>query len=202
MLVGSFADRAHTLKTEEEIEVLFSTLESGIVKIEDPRQVYSEPQESELLDKGAFGEVFLVKRIVDDMKVVLKVSCRQDTHKYDNLIREATLMTSIQDENVLSCLEAYNWENRVWLFLPYMNLGKLTTLCLDRCKNGVGPFSESSCKYLIYRICHGLLAFHQRNILHRDIKSDNVFLTEEGDVKLADLGFSVFLSEENQERTT
>ena len=102
----------------------------------------------------------------------------------------------------MSCLEAYDWGNRVWLFLPYMNLGKLTNLCLDRCKNGVGPFSELSCKYLIYRICHGLLALHQRNILHRDIKSDNVFLTEEGDVKLADLGFSVFLSEENQERTT
>ena len=51
-------------------------------------------------------------------------------------------------------------------------------------------------------MCQGLLAFHQRNILHRDIKSDNVFLTEDGDVKLADLGFSVFLTEERYERTT
>ena len=78
MLVGSFADRPHTLKTEEEIKELLSTLESGIVKREDPRSVYSEPVESELLDKGAFGEVFLVRRISDDQKVVLKVSCRQD----------------------------------------------------------------------------------------------------------------------------
>ena len=78
MLVGSFADRPHTLKTEEEIKELLSTLESGIVKREDPRSVYSEPVESDSLDKGAFGEVFLVRRISDDQKVVLKVSCRQD----------------------------------------------------------------------------------------------------------------------------
>ena len=86
--------------------------------------------------------MFLVNRISDGQKVVLKVSCRQKAHKYDNLIREATLMTSIQHENVLSCLEAYDWERRVYLFLPYMNIGKLTTLCLDRCKNGIRPFSE------------------------------------------------------------
>ena len=102
----------------------------------------------------------------------------------------------------MSCIEAYNWENRVWLIMPYMNLGKLTNLCLDRFSNKIRPFSEQSCKYLLYRVCHGLLAFHKRNMLHRDIKSDNVFLTNEGDVKLADLGFSVFLSEEKQARET
>ena len=51
-------------------------------------------------------------------------------------------------------------------------------------------------------MCQGLLAFHKRNILHRDIKSDNVFLAYNGDVKLADLGFSVFLSEQKSNRTT
>lgn len=49
-------------------------------------------------------------------------------------------------------------------------------------------------------MCQGLLAFHRRNILHRDIKSDNVFISHNGDVKLADLGFSVFLTEEKTTR--
>lgn len=111
-------------------------------------------------------------------------------------------MTSIKDESVLSCIDAYHWDNRVWLFMPYMDAGKLTTIFLDKLKCRLGLLSEESCKYLLYRICRGIHALHQRNILHRDIKSDNVFITRDGDVKLADMGFSVFLSEESQYRRT
>ena len=48
----------------------------------------------------------------------------------------------------------------------------------------------------------GVNALHKMNILHRDIKSDNVFISSEGDVTLADLGLSVFLSQENTHRQT
>ena len=109
-------------------------------------------------------------------------------------------MTSINDESVLGCIDAYHWDNRVWLFLPYMDAGKLTTIFIDRIKCKMNLLTEESCKYLLYRICRGVCALHRRNILHRDIKSDNVFISQDGDVKLADLGFSVFLSEESQFR--
>ena len=127
---------------------------------------------------------------------------RADQSEQEELIREATLMMSIHDDSVLGCIDAYEWDNRVWLFLPYMDAGKLTDICINRLKLKMNLLSEESCKYLVYRICRGVRALHQRNILHRDIKSDNVFISRDGDIKLADLGFSVFLSEEFQERIT
>ena len=42
----------------------------------------------------------------------------------------------------------------------------------------------------------GLDAMHDLNVLHRDIKTPNILLRPNGDIKIADLGFSVFLSEQ------
>ena len=44
-------------------------------------------------------------------------------------------------------------------------------------------------------MAQGLKAMHDKNILHRDIKSDNILCNAQGDIKVADLGFSVFLTE-------
>ena len=48
----------------------------------------------------------------------------------------------------------------------------------------------------------GLLKMHSKNVLHRDIKSDNILCSRNGDVKIADLGFSVFLSKQVENRKT
>ena len=66
----------------------------------------------------------------------------------------------------------------------------------------MGPFSVDSIRYLLYCLVKGLQALHMNSILHRDIKSDNVFIKSDGGVKLADLGLSVFLTQEERTRTT
>ena len=43
---------------------------------------------------------------------------------------------------------------------------------------------------------------HQKNVLHRDVKSENVLANEDGEIKLADLGFSNFLSDKEKFRKT
>ena len=48
--------------------------------------------------------------------------------------------------------------------------------------------------YSIWCAAQGLSAMHQKNILHRDIKSDNILCSEKGDIKIADLGLSVSLT--------
>ena len=42
----------------------------------------------------------------------------------------------------------------------------------------------------------GINELHRRNIIHRDIKSDNILVTSQGEIKLADFGFAVMLTEE------
>ena len=88
------------------------------------------------------------------------------------------------------------------MVLPLMDCGKLTTCLIDRHIHRMGPFSQKAIKYLLYCLCVGLKALHVMNILHRDIKSDNIFISSDGSVKLADLGLSVFLTQETTHRQT
>ena len=59
---------------------------------------------------------------------------------------------------------------------------------------GYQSYSEDFCRYTLYKVAKGLLAMHNKNVLHRDIKSDNVLYSADGAIKITDLGFSCFLS--------
>ena len=55
-------------------------------------------------------------------------------------------------------------------------------------------YSEEFIKYTLYRTAMGIKALHDINMLHRGIKSDNILLRPNGDIKVADLGDSIYLA--------
>ena len=77
-----------------------------------------------------------------------------------------------------------------------MEGGALTDLVLNR----KGNFSEPFVKWTLYQVALGIQAMHAKNVLHRDLKSDNILVRPNGEVKIADMGFSVFLSDMKQYR--
>ena len=84
------------------------------------------------------------------------------------------------------------------IFLEYMNgssMDKVINAYHDR-------YSEDFCQYTLYKAARGLLKMHNKNVLHRDIKSNNILCSDEGDIKIADLGFSVMLSDQASYRQT
>ena len=106
------------------------------------------------------------------------------------VINEASLIAFLDSEEIIKCVELYEFNNRIWIFLEFMENGPLTTIVTDE----ENQYSEKFCKYALYKTAKGLLTMHNKNVLHRDIKSDNILSSMDGGVKLADLGFSVFLS--------
>ena len=82
--------------------------------------------------------------------------------------------------------------------MDLMDQGDLTKIILAK----QGDFSEDFCKWSLYCVAQGIKAMHDKNVLHRDVKSDNILCSANGDIKLADLGFSVFLSEQSRFRST
>lgn len=77
-----------------------------------------------------------------------------------------------------------------------MEGGSMTEIALAGQEN----FSEDFIRWSMYQVALGLQAMHCKNILHRDIKSDNILCRPDGTIKIADLGLSVFLSEQNMYR--
>ena len=65
-----------------------------------------------------------------------------------------------------------------------------------------GNVAENVCKYICYKSLLGLDSLHRRNIIHRDVKSDNILVSKDGSIKLADFGLATQLTLESKKRTT
>ena len=76
--------------------------------------------------------------------------------------------------------------------------GNLTELVMDR----AGNLPEKVMAYIAREILNGLLTLHAHHRIHRDLKSDNVLISTEGDVKLGDFGYAAQLTTEQNARQT
>jgi len=91
-----------------------------------------------------------------------------------------------QCPNIIGCYEGYDYKQRLWIFLEYMNAGCLTPIVEER----KGNIPEKVCAYILFETLSGLAYLHQRGIMHRDIKSDNILVGMNGDIKLGDFGYA------------
>ena len=83
--------------------------------------------------------------------------------------------------------------------MELMTGGKLT----DVLDNNPAAFSEEQLAYICKNVLEGLAYLHGKGRMHRDIKSDNILLGSDGEIKLGDFGFCASLAEgENQKRQT
>ena len=73
---------------------------------------------------------------------------------------------------------------------------------LTRILSNTEPLPPRIINYIIQQILKALSYMHSKYVIHRDVKSDNILLNYEGEVKLADMGFSVQLTQERDKRIT
>lgn len=120
------------------------------------------------------------------MHYALKTTTPENEEARGHLINEIGLMRSLDSDFIVQCVEAYYFSNRFWIILEIMEAGKLTAIVKDL----NGRYSEQFCKYVIYCVAQGVKALHDKQIIHGDIKSDNVLVKYTGEIKLADFCFS------------
>ena len=148
------------------------------------------------LGKGSFGEVYLVQKINTKEKFAMKV-LRKERIMGQNLLKYA-----IAERNVLSLSNhpfivklnfAFQTSSKLFLILEYCCNGDLAKHLLYEKR-----FSESRAKFYICEVLLALENLHQRDIIFRDLKPDNVVLDEQGHCKLTDFGLSKEGVTENQ----
>ena len=148
------------------------------------------------LGKGSFGEVYLVQKINTQEKYAMKV-LRKERIMGQNLLKYA-----IAERNVLSLSHhpfivklnfAFQTSSKLFLILEYCPNGDLAKHLLFEKR-----FPEAKAKFYICEVLLALENLHQRDIIFRDLKPDNVVLDEEGHCKLTDFGLSKEGVNENQ----
>lgn len=96
-------------------------------------------------------------------------------------------MAICDHNNIIKYHEGYFYKERYWLFLEYMEAGCLT----DLLEQGFyQKFSESVIQYLIHSTLSAINYLHQKFVIHRDIKSDNILVGPDGEIKLSDFGYA------------
>ena len=142
------------------------------------------------LGSGAFSTVSLVTRKQDQKIYALK--CVQISKlspiERQNSLNEIRLLASINHKNVISYKESfYNEENHTLnIILEYADDGDLQTKIITK-KKFACFFEEKTIWSIFIQMVKGLNELHKRKIIHRDLKSANIFLMKNGICKLGDL---------------
>jgi NIMA (never in mitosis gene a)-related kinase len=145
------------------------------------------------LGKGAFATVCLVKRKSDGnlyaMKRV-KISSLSSKER-ENALNEVRILASIEHPNLISFKECfYDEESKsLNIVMEYADDGDIESKIkvMNKCKSQIPE--EEIWSYLI-QILSGLKSLHDKSIMHRDLKSANLFLTKDKKIKLGDLNVS------------
>ena len=142
---------------------------------------------------GAFSTVSLVKSKKDNLIYALKrvELTKMMPNEKDNSLNEIRLLASVNHINVISYKESFYEEvtNTLNLVLEYADAGDLQTKITSH-KNAQKYFSEKTIWSIFIQMVQGIKALHDKNIIHRDLKSANIFLMKNGICKLGDLNVS------------
>lgn len=145
-----------------------------------------------VLGKGSFGSAWLVQRNSDKQHFVAKEVrlAGMKPHEKDSAKHEIAMLRTLNHPNITKYIDHFEHRGALYIVMEYANGGDLHQKIKSR--NGA-RFTEKEILHYFSQLCLALLHLHEKRILHRDLKSLNVFLTADGVVKLGDFGISTVL---------
>ena len=145
------------------------------------------------LGEGAYSVVYKVKRIVDNQIYALKkVKLLNLSEKEKlNALNEVRILASVKSNFVISYKEAFfdEKDSTLGIVMEYADKGDLYQRIVEH-KKAAMFLEESDIWRIFIQLVKGLRALHDLKILHRDLKSANVFIFSDGSAKLGDLNVS------------
>lgn len=151
------------------------------------------------LGRGSFGVVYLVHQSVTKQPYVLKrINIGHIHHKYQQAaLREVEILKKINHPHIIKYYYSFIEDNTLSIITEYAESGDLYQH-LQKHRNKKQNFSEAELWRIMSELTEALKYLHQNNIIHRDIKCQNVFLSKNLTVKLGDLGASKLMTAEMQ----
>ncbi|RYN90404.1 Serine/threonine-protein kinase ste20 [Alternaria tenuissima] len=159
----------------------------------DPRERYRNLSK---IGQGASGGVFMAYENSTNKCVAIKQMNLEQQPKKDLIINEILVMKDSKHKNIVNFMDSFLLRGDLWVVMEYMEGGSLTDVVT------FNIMSEGQIAAVCRETLHGLQHLHSKGVIHRDIKSDNILLSQEGNIKLTDFGFCAQINESHNKRTT
>ena len=143
----------------------------------------------EKLGEGGMGIVYKAHDTLLDRTVALKFLPNyliSDNYEKERFYHEARAAASLMHPNVTVIHEICEYDGRVFISMEYVE-GETLKQIIEK-KNEM--LTIEKVLDIMIQTCEGLRSAHEKNIIHRDIKSDNIMLTPGGQVKIMDFGLA------------
>ncbi|XP_074843432.1 serine/threonine-protein kinase Nek5 [Carettochelys insculpta] len=147
-----------------------------------------------LIGEGAFGKVFLAKGKVDNQQSVIKEIdlIKMPIKEKEASQKEVILLAKMKHPNIVTFYNSFQEKNKLYIVMEYCDGGDL--MGRINMQHGV-LFDEDQILAWFVQISLGLKHIHDRKVLHRDIKAQNIFLSNNGMIaKLGDFGIARMLN--------
>ncbi|KAM6149422.1 serine/threonine-protein kinase Nek1 [Erethizon dorsatum] len=145
------------------------------------------------IGEGSFGKAILVKSTEDGRQYVIKEIniSRMSSKEREESRREVAVLANMKHPNIVQYRESFEENGSLYIVMDYCEGGDLFKRI--NAQKGI-LFQEDQILDWFVQICLALKHVHDRKILHRDIKSQNIFLTKDGTVQLGDFGIARVLN--------
>ena len=151
-----------------------------------PKSQVSFYKYGRLIGRGAFGKVNLGLHILTGRIVAIK-SFNKNKLKNERakakIYHEINLMKNLRHSSVVNILDTFETKNYILIIMENVAGGDLLTFVKKRTK-----LNEKISKYIFKQILLAIKYIHSKNIVHRDIKLDNVLIDLNNTIKLCDFG--------------
>lgn len=154
-----------------------------------------------LLGKGTFGEAWLVISRASGKNYVMKEMCTGgwDEKEKELSMNEVNILASCNHVNIVRYAGAYIVHKnvaseRILIIMEFCDAGDLSMIIKKQKEKVKQHFKEEDILTWFVQMVFGLQYIHKKNILHRDLKTQNIFVTSQNLIKIGDFGISKSLS--------
>uniref|UniRef100_A0A2K6AGJ6 Serine/threonine-protein kinase SIK3 n=1 Tax=Mandrillus leucophaeus TaxID=9568 RepID=A0A2K6AGJ6_MANLE len=139
------------------------------------------------IGKGNFAKVKLARHILTGREVAIKIidKTQLNPSSLQKLFREVRIMKGLNHPNIVKLFEVIETEKTLYLVMEYASAGEVFDYLVSH-----GRMKEKEARAKFRQIVSAVHYCHQKNIVHRDLKAENLLLDAEANIKIADFGFS------------
>lgn len=145
-----------------------------------------------ILGHGGMSDVFEARDIIFRRPVAIKIIKPEFADNAENIIRfenEARFSSALNHPNIIKIYDYNYYDNLPYIVNEYVK-GQTLRDALDFKRR----FSTREACHIMLQICDAVIYIHSKNIIHRDIKPQNIYYDANGEVKLGDFGISFLLN--------